>query len=66
MHEEVKFAGSGAEIAAMAAEKCFDYLDAPIVRIGAPFAPVPFAAGLEAAYIPSEADLTDAVKRLVG
>ena len=37
VHEEVKFAGSGAEIAAIVAEKAFDYLDAPILRIGAPF-----------------------------
>lgn len=65
MHEEVKFAGSGAEIAAMAAEKCFDYLDAPIMRIGAPFTPIPFATGLEAAYIPSEADLTAAVRQVM-
>lgn len=66
MHEEVKFAGSGAEIAAMAAEKCFDYLDAPIMRIGAPFTPVPFATGLEAAYIPSEADLMETARKIVG
>jgi len=66
IHEEVKFAGSGAEIAAMAAEKCFDSLDAPITRIGAPFTPIPFSSGLEAAYIPSEETLIDTVKRLVG
>ena len=66
MHEEVKFAGSGAEIAAMAAEKCFDYLDAPIIRIGAPFTPIPFASGLEAEYIPSEEELINAVKKLTG
>lgn len=66
MHEEVKFAGSGAEIAAMAAEKCFDYLDAPIMRIGAPFTPVPFASGLEAAYIPNEADLIGTVRKILG
>jgi len=65
MHEEVKFAGSGAEIAAMAAEKCFDYLDAPITRIGAPFTPIPFASGLETAYIPSKAHLVKTVKALV-
>jgi pyruvate/2-oxoglutarate/acetoin dehydrogenase E1 component len=66
MHEEVKFAGSGAEIAAMAAEKCFDYLDAPIMRIGAPFTPVPFSAVLEQAYIPNEADLIETVKKIIG
>ncbi|MGW8303638.1 MAG: alpha-ketoacid dehydrogenase subunit beta, partial [Desulfobacterales bacterium] len=44
VHEEVKFAGSGAEISAMVAEKAFDYLDAPILRVAAPFCPVPFSA----------------------
>jgi len=66
LHEEVKFAGSGAEIAAMAAEKCFDSLDAPVVRIGAPFTPVPFASGLEEAYIPSEDQLVEGVRKLTG
>ncbi len=65
IHEEVKFCGSGAEIAATVVEEAFDYLDAPIVRLGAPFAPVPFSPALEQAYIPSEDQLRDAVKRTV-
>ena len=65
VHEEVKFAGSGAEIAAMAAEKCFDHLDAPVVRVAAPFTPVPFNLALEQAFIPSEADVIAAVKKVV-
>ena len=65
IHEEVKFAGSGAEIAAMVAEKCFDHLDAPIIRVAAPFTPVPFNLALEAAFIPSEADLIAAIKKVV-
>jgi acetoin:2,6-dichlorophenolindophenol oxidoreductase subunit beta len=64
IHEEVKFAGSGAEIAAMAAEKCFDHLDAPVIRIGGPFTPVPFASSLEFKFIPSEEDLIAAVKKV--
>jgi pyruvate dehydrogenase E1 component beta subunit len=66
VHEEVKFAGSGAEIAAMVAEKAFDYLDAPIVRIGAPFTPVPFSPPLEQEFIPSEEKIIQAVKKLMG
>lgn len=66
VHEEVKFAGSGAEIAAMAAETVFDYLDAPILRIAAPFTPVPFALGLEQAFIPNEEKIIAAVKKTVG
>jgi acetoin:2,6-dichlorophenolindophenol oxidoreductase subunit beta len=66
VHEEVKFAGSGAEIAAMAAEKAFDYLDAPIVRVGAPFTPVPFSPVLEQEFIPSEEKIIQAAKQMVG
>jgi len=65
VHEEVKFAGSGAEIAALVAEKAFDYLDAPILRVAAPFCPVPFSQPLEQAYIPSEQQLIDAVKKVM-
>jgi pyruvate dehydrogenase E1 component beta subunit len=62
----VKFAGSGAEIAAIVAEKAFDYLDAPIIRVAAPFCPVPFSPPLEAEFIPSEGQIIDAVKTVMG
>lgn len=52
IHEAVKFAGAGAEIAALVAEKAFDRLDAPILRVAAPFVPVPFSPPLEKEYIP--------------
>ncbi|MDM8541412.1 alpha-ketoacid dehydrogenase subunit beta [Desulfococcaceae bacterium HSG9] len=65
VHEEVKFAGSGAEIAAIVAEKAFDYLDAPILRVAAPFCPVPFSQPLEQAFIPSEEEIIDAVKKVM-
>ena len=64
-HEEVKFAGSGAEIAAMVAEKAFDYLDAPILRVAAPFCPVPFAPSLEEQFIPSEEKIIEGVKTVM-
>jgi len=66
VHEEVKFAGSGAEIAALAAEKAFDYLDAPIIRVAAPFTPVPFSPVLEKEFIPSEEKVIQAVRTVVG
>lgn len=66
VHEEVKFAGSGAEIAAMVAEKAFDYLDAPILRVGAPFTPVPFSPPLEQEFIPSEEKIIQAARSLMG
>ncbi|MBU2547683.1 MAG: alpha-ketoacid dehydrogenase subunit beta [Proteobacteria bacterium] len=66
VHEEVKFAGSGAEIAAMVAEKGFDDLDAPIVRVGAPFTPVPFSPALEREFVPNEAKIIEAVNKVMG
>ncbi|MCB2145815.1 MAG: alpha-ketoacid dehydrogenase subunit beta [Deltaproteobacteria bacterium] len=65
-HEAVKTGGVGAEIAAQVAEAAFDYLDAPIIRIGAPFTPVPFSVPLEQAFIPSAADIVKAARRLRG
>lgn len=47
VHEAVKQSGFGAEIAATVAEECLEYLDAPILRYGAPFCPIPFAPTLE-------------------
>ncbi len=65
VHEEVKFCGSGAEIAALAAEKAFGYLDAPVLRVAAPFCPVPFSSKLEAEFIPSEQKIYDAVRAVL-
>jgi len=66
VHEAVKQGGFGAEIAAQAAEQAFDYLDAPIVRIGAPFTPVPFAPPLEQAFIPNEDTIIKVVMDMRG
>ncbi len=46
-HEAVRKCGFGAEISATIAEEAFDDLKAPVVRIGAPFVPIPMAGGLE-------------------
>jgi acetoin:2,6-dichlorophenolindophenol oxidoreductase subunit beta len=61
--EEVKFAGSASEIAAMVAEEAIEYLDAPIFRVAAPFCPVPFSSILENEFIPSEERIIEAIKR---
>ncbi|WP_219215973.1 alpha-ketoacid dehydrogenase subunit beta [Variovorax boronicumulans] len=50
VHEAVQAFGVGAEIAARIAEDAFDELDAPVVRVGAPFMPVPFSSALEKQY----------------
>jgi pyruvate/2-oxoglutarate/acetoin dehydrogenase E1 component len=53
VHEAVRFGGLGAEVAAQIQEEAFDYLDAPVHRVAAPFSPVPFSPALEGHYIPS-------------
>jgi pyruvate dehydrogenase E1 component beta subunit len=62
-HEAVEAFGVGAEIAARMADIGFDELDGPIVRVGAPFMPVPFAKSLEDRYRPDAARIADAVRR---
>lgn len=62
-HEAVEAFGVGAEIAARMADIGFDELDGPIVRVGAPFMPVPFAKELENRYRPDAARIADAVRR---
>jgi pyruvate dehydrogenase E1 component beta subunit len=62
-HEAVESFGVGAEIAARMAETGFDELDAPILRVGAPFTPVPFARALEAAWRPDATRIAAAVRR---
>ena len=52
VHEAVRFGGLGAEIAAQITEDAFDYLDAPVGRVGAPSSPIPFSPALETAYVP--------------
>ena len=65
VHEAVTFGGIGAEIAAQIQEEAFDYLDAPVRRLGAPFAPVPFSPVLERAYIPDAARIASGVRGLL-
>lgn len=66
VHEAVRFGGIGAEIAAQVQEEAFDYLDAPVGRVGAPFAPVPFSPVLEAEYIPNAARIAAEARRVIG
>ncbi|MBR0681557.1 alpha-ketoacid dehydrogenase subunit beta [Roseomonas eburnea] len=61
--EAVEAFGVGAEIAARMADIGFDELDGPILRVGAPFTPVPFAKELESAYRPDAARIAAAVRR---
>lgn len=65
VHEAVTFSGIGAEISSQIQETAFDYLDAPVARIGAPFSPVPFSPVLERAYIPDAARIEREVRQLL-
>ncbi len=64
-HEAVEAFGVGAEIAARMADVGFDELDAPIVRVGAPFMPTPYAPNLESAYLPDASRLLAAIERVM-
>jgi acetoin:2,6-dichlorophenolindophenol oxidoreductase subunit beta len=65
-HEAVVRMGFGAEIAAVVQHGAFDYLDAPVERVGARFAPVPFAPIMEQYVVPHAEDVLAAVRRTVG
>lgn len=65
VHEAVEFGGIGAEISSQIQESAFDYLDAPVTRLAAPFAPVPFAPILENAYVPDAPRIEAVVRRLL-
>ena len=60
------FGGIGAEIAAQIQEVAFDYLDAPVARVGAPFSPVPYSPALESIYVPNADRIVAEVKKQLG
>ena len=60
-----KTCGLGAEIAALAAEKAFDYLKAPVARVTLPDAPAPASGPLEKAYYPGAEDIAVAAEVLL-
>ena len=66
VHEAVRFGGFGGEIVAQLQELAFDYLDAPIARVGAPFSPVPFSPALEKVYVPNAQSIVAEVKKTLG
>jgi pyruvate/2-oxoglutarate/acetoin dehydrogenase E1 component len=64
VHEAVKAFGAGAEISSVIHERRFVQLRAPVARIGAKYAPVPFSQPLETASLPSIAEVEAAVRAL--
>jgi pyruvate/2-oxoglutarate/acetoin dehydrogenase E1 component len=64
-HEAVTRMGFGAEVAAVVQHQAFDWLDAPIERVGAKFAPIPFAPVMEEFVVPHAKDVVQAVQQTV-
>ena len=65
-HEAVTRGGFGAEVAAVIQYGAFDWLDAPIERVGAKFTPLPFAPVMEEWVVPHSNDVLQAIYKTVG
>jgi pyruvate/2-oxoglutarate/acetoin dehydrogenase E1 component len=65
LHEAPLTGGAGGEFAARIAEKAFDYLDAPIKRVGALDVPTPYSPPLEAAALPDKTRVLAAARELL-
>jgi pyruvate/2-oxoglutarate/acetoin dehydrogenase E1 component len=66
IHEAKETMGIGAEIAALVQEKAFDWLDAPVARVAAPFTHIAFQPKLEQHYMPDAGKLVAKVKTMLG
>ena len=64
LHEDTRVGGMAGELAAVIAEKAFEDLDGPIVRVTAPDTPVPFSPPLEEYFLPNVQKLTGAARQL--
>ena len=65
VHEAWVRGGFGAEVSAMVVGKAFDYLDAPVARLGAPHTPMPYNDRLELEVIPSQERIVEAIRALL-
>lgn len=65
VHEDKVFAGFGGEIASMITEEGFEYLDAPVRRVGSTFTPIGFNRILEGAILPNEEKIYHAAQKLL-
>jgi pyruvate/2-oxoglutarate/acetoin dehydrogenase E1 component len=64
LHEATMTGGPGGEVVARIAEKAFEYLDGPIVRIAPPDTPVPYSPPLEEAFLPQVRDIVASARKL--
>lgn len=65
VHEDKVFGGFGGELAAMITDEAFEYLDAPVRRVGSTFTPIGFNRILEKAILPNEEKIYHAAKKLL-
>jgi len=66
VHEAVEQGGIGAEIVARLQQEAFYYLDSAIVRVAAPFAPVPAGPTLEKEFLPGKERIMEAARKVIG
>src|SRR4029434_11264019 len=64
LHEASRTGGIGGEIAALIAEEAFEWLDAPVVRVGSLDTPVPYSPPLEDYYLPQVKDVVETARKL--
>ncbi len=64
LHEDTLTGGMGGELAARIAERAFEYLDAPVMRLASADTPVPFSGPLEEAFLPNTDKLLEKARRL--
>jgi len=65
VHEACLTGGFGGEIAARIGEELFDYLDAPVMRIGAKDVPIPFSPVMENFVLPQVTDIVEGVRKIL-
>jgi 2-oxoisovalerate dehydrogenase E1 component beta subunit len=64
LHEATRTGGPGGEITALIAERAFEWLDAPVVRLAPPDTPVPYSPTLEEFFLPNAQKVADAIRAL--
>ena len=64
LHEATRTGGPGGEISALIAERAFEYLDAPVVRVAPPDTPVPYSPPLEEHFLPNADKVGKAIRAI--
>jgi pyruvate/2-oxoglutarate/acetoin dehydrogenase E1 component len=64
LHEATRTGGPGGEVAALIAERVFEHLDAPVVRVAPPDTPVPYSPPLEEHFLPNAEKVGKAIRAL--